>query len=99
MKDTDAIAESLTVPILSCPRMYFIHGTKRNAAVNENSCRRPQLPQGKMTRMSTAAEAIRKLLLAHFKGDEEAFRAAAREFVERERGLGVKQRETKVAGT
>src|SRR5436190_23062824 len=40
-----------------------------------------------MTLMSTATEAIRKLLLAHFKGDDEAFCAAAREFVERERSL------------
>ena len=37
--------------------------------------------------MSTASEAIRKLLDAHFKGDDDAFRAAAWEFVEKERSL------------
>lgn len=37
--------------------------------------------------MNTASEAIRKLLLAHFTGDEAAFRSAALEFVENERRL------------
>jgi len=37
--------------------------------------------------MNTASEAIRKLLLAHFQGDEAAFRTAALEFVENERRL------------
>lgn len=37
--------------------------------------------------MNTASEAIRKLLLAHFQGDEAAFRSAALEFVEKERKL------------
>ncbi len=37
--------------------------------------------------MNTASEAIRKLLLAHFQGDEAAFRSTAREFVEKERTL------------
>jgi SpoVK/Ycf46/Vps4 family AAA+-type ATPase len=37
--------------------------------------------------MSTASEAIRKLLLAHFQGDEAAFRSAALEFVGMERRL------------
>lgn len=37
--------------------------------------------------MSTSSEAIRKLLVAHFKGDDAAFRAAAWEFVEKERSL------------
>ena len=37
--------------------------------------------------MNTASEAIRKLLLAHFQGDEAAFRSAALEFVENERRL------------
>jgi SpoVK/Ycf46/Vps4 family AAA+-type ATPase len=37
--------------------------------------------------MNTASEAIRKLLIAHFQGDETAFRAAAAEFVEMERRL------------
>jgi SpoVK/Ycf46/Vps4 family AAA+-type ATPase len=37
--------------------------------------------------MNTASEAIRKLLLAHFQGDEAAFRSAAVEFVEKERRL------------
>jgi hypothetical protein len=40
-----------------------------------------------MTLMSTATEEIRKLLLAQFKGDDEAVCAAARELVERERSL------------
>jgi SpoVK/Ycf46/Vps4 family AAA+-type ATPase len=40
-----------------------------------------------MRAMSTTAEAIRKLLLAHFKGDDAAFRAAAWDFVEKERSL------------
>lgn len=40
---------------------------------------------GRISPMSTAAETIRKLLLAHAKGDEAAFRAAAWEAVERER--------------
>ena len=35
--------------------------------------------------MSTAAESIRKLVTAHFKGDESAFRKAAEEYVEEER--------------
>ncbi len=37
--------------------------------------------------MNTASEAIRKLLHAHFQGDEAAFRTAALEFVENERRL------------
>ncbi len=37
--------------------------------------------------MSTSSEAIRKLLIAHFKGDDPAFRAAAWEFVKKERSL------------
>jgi SpoVK/Ycf46/Vps4 family AAA+-type ATPase len=37
--------------------------------------------------MNTASEAIRKLLVAHFQGDEGAFRAAAQEFAENERRL------------
>jgi MoxR-like ATPase len=37
--------------------------------------------------MSTSSEAIRKLLVAHFKGDDAAFRTAAWEFVEKERKL------------
>jgi SpoVK/Ycf46/Vps4 family AAA+-type ATPase len=37
--------------------------------------------------MSNSSEAIRKLLIAHFNGDDAAFRAAACEFVEKERGL------------
>lgn len=37
--------------------------------------------------MNTASEAIRKLLLAHFQGDDAAFRSAALEFVEKERRL------------
>ncbi|MGO9601361.1 MAG: AAA family ATPase [Isosphaeraceae bacterium] len=37
--------------------------------------------------MSAASEAIRKLLLAHFQGDDVAFRSAADEFVENERRL------------
>ena len=37
--------------------------------------------------MNTASEAIRKLLLTHFQGDEAAFRTAALEFVENERRL------------
>jgi len=40
-----------------------------------------------MKAMNTAAEAIRKLLLAHYKGDEAGVRAAARDFVEKERRL------------
>jgi SpoVK/Ycf46/Vps4 family AAA+-type ATPase len=40
-----------------------------------------------MKAMNTASEAIRKLLLAHFRGDEAAFRAVAREYVEKERRL------------
>jgi SpoVK/Ycf46/Vps4 family AAA+-type ATPase len=37
--------------------------------------------------MSTAAEAIRRLLIAHFKGDETGFHSAALEFLEREKSL------------
>ena len=37
--------------------------------------------------MSTAAEAIRRLLIAHFKGDDASFRSAAQEYVEREKSL------------
>src|SRR5262249_8796929 len=37
------------------------------------------------TQMITTAESIRKLLLAHFKGDEAAFRKAAEEYLEEER--------------
>ena len=42
---------------------------------------------GKIRFMSTTNEAIRKLLAAHFKGDDAAFRAAAWDFVEKERSL------------
>lgn len=44
-------------------------------------------PIGKIQVMTTASEAVRKLLVAHFKGDDAAFRAAAWEFVEKERSL------------
>lgn len=37
--------------------------------------------------MNTAADAIRRLLLTHFKGDEAGFRAVAREYAEKERRL------------
>jgi SpoVK/Ycf46/Vps4 family AAA+-type ATPase len=37
--------------------------------------------------MNAKGDAIRKLLLAHFQGDEAAFRSAAWEFVEKERSL------------
>jgi SpoVK/Ycf46/Vps4 family AAA+-type ATPase len=40
-----------------------------------------------MTLMNAPSEAIRKLLIAHFKGEEAAFRATAREFIEKERSL------------
>src|ERR1700677_2211710 len=52
--------------------------------------------------MSTTSEAIRKLLAAHFKGDDTAFRAAAWEFVEKERSLNhhvfVKELERLLSG-
>ncbi len=35
--------------------------------------------------MITTAESVRKLLIAHFSGDEQAFRKAAEEYVEEER--------------
>ena len=35
--------------------------------------------------MTTTSESMRKLLLAHFEGDGEAFRAAAREYIDEER--------------
>ena len=42
----------------------------------------PEKPMGARKSMNTASEAIRKLLLAHFQGDEATFRSAALEFVE-----------------
>jgi SpoVK/Ycf46/Vps4 family AAA+-type ATPase len=47
----------------------------------------PERLTGARISMNTASEAIRKLLLAHFQGDEAAFRTAALEFVENERRL------------
>lgn len=38
-----------------------------------------------MKQMTTISETVRRLLLAHFQGDEAAFRTAAREFVDHER--------------
>jgi SpoVK/Ycf46/Vps4 family AAA+-type ATPase len=44
-------------------------------------------PMSNRKSMNTASQSIRKLLLAHFQGDETAFRSAALEFVEMERKL------------
>jgi hypothetical protein len=37
----------------------------------------------------TTSESFRKLLLAHFEGDAEAFRVAAREYIEEERRITI----------
>lgn len=47
----------------------------------------PQETLGPGKSMTTASEAIRKLLLAHFHGDDSGFRSVVREVVERERRL------------
>ena len=53
----------------------------------EGTSKAPEQPEAVKKPMNTASEAFRKLLIAHFSGDDVAFRSAAQDFVENERRL------------